>query len=161
MTGAQPAVAEPDPALMFRIDPERRLALFVGPRCGYATPGAGVFKGASCAVIQVISLDDLNAGVQTWTLTGATEFLRVQGPGLAKHPSGLWYGWAGQNEVWTMDLDAKVLVKLPPGLLSVPEGSAINKGVYGRWAFDVTRGAFFGIAHVDWNAVRFTPPPRR
>ena len=60
-----------------------------------------------------------------------------------------------------MVLDAKVLVKLPPGLLSVPEGSAINKGVYGRWAFDVTRGAFFGIAHVDWNAVRFTPPPRR
>jgi hypothetical protein len=55
-----------------------------------------------------------------------------------------------------------VLVKLPAGPLSVPEGAAINKGVYGRWAFDVTRGAFFGIAHVDWNAVRFTPSlPRR
>ncbi|HEU5191248.1 MAG TPA: hypothetical protein VFX14_16305 [Methylomirabilota bacterium] len=155
--GPQPAVAEPDPALMFRIDPERRLALFVGPRCGYATQGAGVYKGAPCDAIQVISLDDLNAGAQRWTFTGATDFFRVQGPGLAKHPSGLWYGWAGQNEVWTMDLDAKVLVKLPAGPLPVPEGSAINRGVYGRWAFDAARGAFFGIAHVDWNAVRFTP----
>jgi len=106
------------------------------------------------------SLDDPSAGAQRWTFTGATDFLRVQGPGLAKHSSGLWYGWAGQNEVWTMDLDAKVLAKLPPGPLTVPEGRVINKGVYGRWAFDAARGAFFGIAHVDSNAVRFTPPAR-
>jgi hypothetical protein len=73
----------------------------------------------------------------------------VQGPGLAKHPGGLWYGWAGQSEVWSMDLDARVLTRLPAGTLAVPEGAAINKGVYGRWAFDITRGVFFGIAHVD------------
>ena len=158
--GPQPAVAEPDPALMFRIDAERRLALFVGPRRGYATRAAGVYKGAPCDFIHVISFDDLNAGAQKWTFSGATEFLQVQGPGLAKHPGGLWYGWAGQSEVWSMDLDARVLTRLPGGTLAVPEGAAINKGVYGRWAFDITRGVFFGIAHVDWNAVRFTLPAR-
>ena len=157
VTGPERTVAAPDPALMFRIDAERRLALFVGPRCGYASGPAGVYKGAPCDFIRVLSLTDLRAGAQKWTFTGATDFFQVQGPGLAKHPSGLWYGWAGQNEVWTLDLDAKVVVKLPPGPLAAPAGASVNKGVYGRWAFDASRGAFFGIAHVDWNAVRFTP----
>jgi hypothetical protein len=159
---AQPSIAGPDPALMFRIDSERRLGLLVGPRPGYAPGAVGVYRGAPCNFIRILKLDSLSAGVERWIFTGDTDLCQVQGPGLAKHPDGLWYGWAGQNEVWTVDLDSKVMVKLPPGPLPVPPGTTLNKGVYGRWAFDASRGAFFGIAHVDWNTVRFTPDaPRR
>src|SRR4030095_5178364 len=114
-----------DPALMFRIDSERRLGLLVGPRPGYAPGAVGVYPGAPCNFIRILKLDSLRAGVERWIFTGDTDLCQVQGPGLAKHPDGLWYGWAGQNEVWTVDLDSKVMVKLPPGPLPVPPGTTL------------------------------------